>query len=139
VTTYVDSSVLLRIVLGEPHRLRIWSRITRPISSELIRMECLRTIDRARIRERLPDSAVVAYRTAALEQLEGFDLVKLDARILDRAADPFPTSIGSLDAIHLATALLARSRVPDLVRFATHDVTQAAAARAVGFDVAGAD
>ena len=43
---YVDSSVLLRIVLGERDRLRIWPTITNAVSSELIRLECLRTIDR---------------------------------------------------------------------------------------------
>jgi hypothetical protein len=52
---YVDSSVLLRVVLGEPGRLRIWPRITTAVSSELIRLECLRTIDRARLRLGLDD------------------------------------------------------------------------------------
>jgi predicted nucleic acid-binding protein len=139
VTVYVDSSVLLRIILGERGRLRGWTRITRAVSSELIRVECLRTIDRARIRERLPDDEVAARRTAVLEQLEAFDLVKLESRVLARAAEPFPTLIGSLDAIHLTSALLARGRIPQLARFATHDATLATAARAVGFDVVGTD
>jgi predicted nucleic acid-binding protein len=138
-TVYVDSSVLLRIVLGEPGPLRSWTRITRAVSSELIRLECLRTIDRARIRERLPDREVAARRAAVLEQLDAFDLVRIDGRVLGRAADPFSTLIGSLDAIHLTSALLARERLPRLSRFATHDASLALAARAVGFDVVGAD
>jgi hypothetical protein len=35
-------------------------------------------------------------------------IVAPDARILSRAAQPFPTSLGTLDAVHLATALACR-------------------------------
>ncbi len=133
---YVDSSVLLRIVLHEPGALRQWRRITRPLASELIRLECRRTIDRARIRERLSDEAVAQRRAAVLEVLETFDIVPLDSLVLERAAEPFPTLLGSLDAMHLASALLARAQVHDL-RFATHDGELATAARAVGFEVFG--
>ena len=40
---YVDSSVLLRIVLSERGALREWRRIQRPLASEPIRLECRRT------------------------------------------------------------------------------------------------
>ena len=55
---YVDSSVVLRIVLGEPGALASWRRIQRAISSHLVRLECLRTIDRARVRLALADGEV---------------------------------------------------------------------------------
>lgn len=133
---YVDSSVVLRIVLGEPGALPSWRRIQRAISSHLVRLECLRTIDRARLRLALADGEVAERRAAVLEVLEGFDMVPIDAAVLERAADPFPTSLGSLDAVHLASALQVRSRIPD-VRLATHDAELAIAARAVGFAVLG--
>lgn len=133
---YVDSSVLLRVVLNEPRQLREWRRISRPLASELIRLECRRTIDRARIRGRLDDEVVAQQRAAALEVLDTFDIVPLDTMILERAAEPFPTLLGSLDAIHLTTALLARTQVEDLC-FATHDGELATAARAMGFKVFG--
>jgi hypothetical protein len=101
-----------------------------------VRLECLRTIDRARIRLPLDDAEVAERRAAVLEVLEGFDIVPIDAAVLQRASDPFPTTLGSLDAIHLASALLARARIPDL-RLATHDAELAIAARAVGFNVLG--
>lgn len=110
---------------------------TRPFSSELLRLECLRTIDRARIRSGLDDEEVAERRAAILEHIEAFDLIRLDSRVLERAAEPFPTVVGSLDAIHLASAVLARRDVPDLT-LATHDVQLATAARAVGFRVLGA-
>jgi hypothetical protein len=133
---YVDSSVLLRVVLGEPRRLRIWSRIETPVASELIRLECLRTIDRARIRFRLDDAEVAVRRAAVLEAIETFDLVPVQPAVLERAADPFPTQLGALDAIHLASALLVRDRFEELV-LATHDEALALAAASVGFRVYG--
>lgn len=133
---YVDSSVLLRVVLGEPNRLRLWSKITNPISSELIRLECLRTIDRARIRLDLEDDAIARHRAEVLETIETFSLIALDSVILDRASEPFPTMLGSLDAIHLASALLAHDEFDELA-LATHDEKLAIAGRAVGFRVHG--
>ena len=65
-----------------------------------------------------------------------FRLAPVTESILDRAADPFPTALGSLDAIHLATALELREQVPSLV-FATHDRDLAIAAQSVGFSIAG--
>jgi len=136
VSVYIDSSVLLRIILGEPDPLVTWSTITDPISSELIRLECLRTIDRARIRLGLDDRDVARQRADVLEAIQAFDLVPLDGAVLNRAAEPLPTSLGSLDAIHLASARLIRDRWPDLT-FATHDHELGIAALSVGFAVDG--
>jgi len=133
---YVDSSVLLRVILGEPDRLGVWPSITNPVSSELIRLECLRTIDRARLRLGLDDRLIARYRADALEVIDAFSLVALDSTILERAAEPFPTTLGSLDAIHLASALLVRESVEGLV-FATHDAGLGTAALATGFQVHG--
>ena len=133
---YVDSSVLLRVILGEPSRLAIWPRITNAISSELIRLECLRTIDRARIRVGFDDPRIARYRADVLEAVDSFRLIALDGAVLTRASDPFPTLLGSLDAIHLTSALLIREEVEDLV-FATHDEELGIAARATGFEVQG--
>ena len=133
---YVDSSVLLRIVLGEPDRLRIWPTLTNAFSSELIRLECLRTIDRARIRLGLEDRGIAKYRADVLEAVDAFGLVALDSIVLERALEPFPTGLGFLDAIHLASALLIRDDLDGLV-FATHDDELGTAARATGFLVHG--
>lgn len=133
---YIDSSVLLRVVLAEAGRLRIWSGITTAVSSELIRLECLRTIDRARVRLHLDDRTVATYRADVLEVVDALRLVELDSAVLDRASSPFPTLVGSLDAIHLASALLVRDAFDDL-QFATHDEELGVAARATGFTVHG--
>ncbi len=131
---YVDSSVVLRVVLGERGRLDSWPRIMRPATSELTRVECLRTLDRARITAVLDDDEVADRREATEEILSAFDLVSLDRRILRRAAEPLPTTLGTLDAIHLASAVALRSRIPSL-RLASHDNALVVAARAVGFRI----
>jgi hypothetical protein len=54
-----------------------------------------------RVQLRLADCALSARHAAVLEHLRAFELVGLQAAVLGRAADPFPTSLGTLDAIHL--------------------------------------
>lgn len=133
--TYVDASVVLRIVHGEMGRLTIWREIA-PVSSELIRVECLRVVDRTRLAAGIDDDAIARRRNEVLEVLQTFTLAPITAPVLERAADPFPTALGSLDAIHLATAIRLREEYPDL-EFATHDSELGLAARAVGFTVVG--
>ena len=135
-TLYVDSSVLLRVVLGERSVLKEWRRSRRWISSELIRPECLRTIDRARLQLGIADEDVAERRAGVLEYLRAFELVRLDRAVLERAGEPFPTPLGTLDALHLASALAARSAARDL-RFATHDRRLGIAARSMDLPVIG--
>lgn len=127
---------MLRVVLDEPCQLTSWRSITRPISSDILRVEALRTIDRARIRFGLADDVVAERRRLVFEVVETFDLVPVNPSILERAAGPFPTLLGALDSLHLASALVVRAQVPDLL-VATHDNELGRAARAVGFEVRG--
>jgi len=136
VIAYIDSSVVLRVLFGQPDSLPEWKQIERAVSSELIRVECLRTIDRLRVSSRLEERAIGRQRAAIIETLETIEMVTLDGQVLGRASDPFPTSIRTLDAIHLATALGIRDQLPSMV-FATHDDELGLAASAVGFDVHG--
>jgi len=134
---YVDASVLLRVALRQPDALPEWRRIQQGVSSALITTESLRTLDRLRLRAKLPDEEVANRRAAILRLISSLELVEIDAVVLDRAAQPMPTELGTLDAIHLATALLWKemSRV-DLV-MATHDGALGLAAKAHGLPVLG--
>jgi uncharacterized protein len=131
---YVDSSVLLRVALGEDDALPEWGQIREPISSELIRIECLRTLDRARLQGRLDEPVLARVRADVLEIIDTFALIRLDDRIKARAAEPFPTSIRTLDALHLASALAMRAAAAGL-SMATHDRELAIAAESLGFKV----
>ena len=133
---YIDSSVVLRVLFGQSSALEEWAHLDRAMSSELIRVEGLRALDRLRIRGQLDEQAVGRRRASLLETLEAIELVPLDDWILDRAGDPFPTTLGTLDALHLASALAVRPEIPSL-HFATHDEELGLAARAMGFMVIG--
>jgi predicted nucleic acid-binding protein len=137
VIAYVDASVLLRVALGQRDALPEWPRIQRGVASALVTIESLRTLDRLRLRARLPDAEVARRRATILALVAALEVVDIDPLVLDRAAQPMPTELGTLDAIHLATALLWKEMTSlDLV-MATHDGALALGARAHGLTVVG--
>ena len=134
---YLDSSVLLRVVLGQPDVLPEWPRIRQGVTSTLTRVESLRTLDRLRLRAPLTDAQVATCRFSILRLLESFELVELDPIVLDRASQPMPTELGTLDAIHLASCLLWREDGKAEIVMATHDSALAIAAQSHGLSVVG--
>jgi predicted nucleic acid-binding protein len=138
VIAYVDTSVLLRVALGQGDSLPEWSRIERGVSSALVATESLRTLDRLRLRVKLADTVLAERRAKILELIASLELVDVDSVVLDRAAQPMPTELGTLDAIHLATALLWKEMTREGLTMATHDVRLAIAAEAHGLPVVGA-
>lgn len=136
-TLYVDTSALLRFALGEPGALDELRQADRLISSELLAVECRRTIDRLQRLGSLPPDDAASRLDLLTAWLEAVDLVLLRAPILARAGDPMPSPLGTLDALHLATALVWRDRTEETVTVATHDVELAQAARAHGFPIIG--
>ena len=135
---YLDASVVLRLVLGEPGKLAEWRRVESAVASALTEVECLRTLDRMGRAGSLAESEVSGRCAAVYRLLESVDVVDVGRQVLRRASEPFPTPLGTLDAIHLSTAISWRDlRGADLA-MATHDRALATAARAVGFAVIGA-
>jgi predicted nucleic acid-binding protein len=134
---YVDSSVLLRLALGQPNALPEWRQIDRGVSSALISTESLRTLDRLRIRAGLSDIEIARRRATILNLIDSLELIEIDSVVLDRAAQPMPTEIGTLDAIHLASALLWKNATGVDPTMATHDGALGLAAQAHGLSVIG--
>ena len=134
---YVDSSVLLRIVLGQPNQLAEWSSIRMGISSTLLEVECLRTLDRLRLAQSIIDTELATRREAVFRLSRSLRQIELTPGVLRRASQPLPTVVGTLDAVHLVTAILCRDLVYEELVMATHDKALATAARALGFLVVG--
>lgn len=134
---YLDTSVVLRVLFREPEPIAGWGAWDEACSSRLWLAEALRTIDRLRLGNQLGDPQVAALR----EQIDvvhgALHILPVTESILERAGASFPTVVGTLDAIHLASALAIRESVP-LDRFLTHDDRLAVAARSLGFAVEGA-
>jgi uncharacterized protein len=134
---YVDSSVLLRVALGQPNALPEWREIERGVSSALVTTESMRALDRVRLPVNLTDIEVARRRATILALIDSLELVEIDNSVLDRAAQPMPTELGTLDAIHLASALLWRDTLGVEPVMATHDKALALAAQAHGLKVLG--
>jgi len=116
VTAYVDASVLLRLAFGQPDSLGEWSKIDRGVSSALVTTESLRTLDRLRLRVKLADSEVAARRAKILELIASLEIVDIDSVVLDRAAQPMPTELGTLADL----AGTVRKERPTAIHFSGH-------------------
>ena len=99
-------------------------------------------IQRVRLYERLiecmPNAAAALDRSGVLlELIASLELVDIDAVVLDRASQPMPTELGTLDAVHLATAVLWKDVTREELTMATYDSALALAAQAHGLPVIG--
>ena len=129
---YFDSSALLKFVKPEKESraLREW-RVAQPIDSELVTsqlavLEISRTLMRAGV-----DHQRVPYVVG--QAVRGLYLVDVTSTVLTRARSYGIRRLGSLDAIHLATA---DPFLAELTDFITYDAELAAAASELGLPVA---
>jgi predicted nucleic acid-binding protein len=133
---YLDTSVVLRVVFRQAGALATWGQWTTAYSSCLWLTEALRAVDRARLNGNVNDTQVSQLRTDIDLIRDHVHLIPLSDHILSRAGEALPTVVGTLDAIHLATALHVREAV-GLDAFLTHDTQLAIAATATGLPVQG--
>lgn len=135
-TVYLDTSVVLRVLFHEPNPVKVWSKWDKAYSSSLWRVEALRTVDRLRLSGDLSDEEVADLARDIRIVHETLLIHPLDDSILQRASESFPTVVGTLDALHLATALAIRE-FDKLDLLLTHDLRLGTAARSLGFEVTG--
>jgi len=138
---YLDSSVLLREILHQTPTLPEWDDLITGVCSELAHVECLRAVDRLRHAGKLDSEDVAEVHQRIERVFKRLVVLPLNAVVLTRASEPLPTSLSTLDAIHLATAHLHRATEPTdepPIFFATFDLALAKAAHATGFRVLGA-
>lgn len=134
---YVDSSVILRVVLKAHDALREWDTLREASSSVLLQVECLRTLDRHQTSGEMRSAEVPRSYAALHEAMSRIELLKLDEKILENAGGPFGLPLKTLDAIHLVTAIAWRERINDDITFVTHDLQLATAAAAYHFPILG--
>ena len=125
---YFDSSALVKFIRPEreSERLRSWRRGlpagTELVTSQLSRLEISRTLLRTGV-----DHQRVPYLTD--QAVLGMYLVNVTSTVLRRARAYGLRRLGSLDAIHLATA---DPFLPELTDFVTYDQELSAAAEELG-------
>jgi uncharacterized protein len=120
---YADASALVKLILDEPdaRSFRRWY-----IEAERVATSHVGAIETARAAARKGVPIAGAERV-----LRSVEIVVLDQAIGHVATMLTPTSLGTLDAIHLASAMV----LPRLDAFVTYDHRLAEAAVAVGLPV----
>jgi predicted nucleic acid-binding protein len=137
VNVYLDSSVVLRKLQREPAPVANWGQWQHVYSSELLRVEVLRSVDRNRLKGFLTDHQVADLAATAQSIFDAIEFVALDWPVLRRASQSFLTPLGTLDALHLATAVYLVESIGIELAFLTHDSELATAARSMNFEVDG--
>ena len=128
---YLDSSVLLRHILLGEEPIRHALALPRVVSSELIEIECRRVLHCCRLAGELTDESLAAARERLDAVLAGMDLLEMTKQIKQRAMDPFPVIIRTLDALHVSTALMVADTVDEIALF-SHDRGMNLCARSLG-------
>jgi predicted nucleic acid-binding protein len=139
VKLYAESSAALAWLLEQEHGRRVAEALAGAelvIASDLTLIECDRVLIRAVLLDELQE-ADAADRQARLNAVsQRWTMLSLDEEIVERARRPFPAEpVRTLDAIHLASAVIARKAVPDLAML-TLDARIRQAADRLGFTVA---
>ncbi len=134
---YIDSSVLLRIALNEGNQLSEFHDITLGGSSRLLKSECLRSLDRLVVMGRLSQSEMIFATEYIYEVLDRMEIMPISENILERIGEPLGLNLGTLDAIHLFSAVAWRWQKNHNPVFLTHDVALGRAAQVFGFRVMG--
>ena len=136
---YAESSAVLAWLLGEPVAAAIASEMGEAESvvvSDVTLIECDRVLHRALATGVVPEARVVRARALLNREAVHWETLAVGPEVVERSRRPFPEEpIRTLDALHLASALLARSALPDLAVL-TLDRRVRANALALGLDVA---
>lgn len=135
---YAESSAVLAWLLDEPtapavRRLLGGAEVI--VSSDLTLIECDRVLLRAVALEELTEAEAADRRAHLVAAAAHWQVLRIAAEIVDRARQPFPGDpIRTLDAIHLASLLVARSAVVGL-RLLSLDERVREAAKGLGVAV----
>ena len=115
---YAESSAVLAWLLGEEAGARVRQLLTPAdivVASDLTVIECERVLIRAAAVGELTEADAADRRAHLTMAASHWQVLRIGPEIVDRARQPFPGEpIRTLDAIHLASALTARSAVAGL-------------------------
>lgn len=112
-TIYAETSAVLAWLLDEPPGSQVATFLRPPASvvvSDLTLIECDRTLLRLALQQADGPSDIDVLRSRLAAVAAGWAVEPIVGPVVDRARSPFPDdAIRSLDAIHLATAVVIRA------------------------------
>ena len=137
-TLYAESSAVLRWLFEEPggdevHRLLRGAK--KIVCSRLTLVETRRVIRRAVAQKLLNEVRSTAVLEAFARAGASWAILELSREVAERAEGSFPVEpVRTLDALHLASALLLRHALPDVRILSTDDRVRENGA-GLGFEV----
>ncbi|MBR1589192.1 MAG: hypothetical protein IJ658_12815 [Kiritimatiellae bacterium] len=131
---YLDSTVVLRQLLGTGKRWVGWGKWDKAYASVLLRTECCRAANRLRAEGKLNDEQRAKLGKWIESVCSCVTTVPLTDEILGRAAEPFPVNVGTLQGLHLATMLELKAARGIACALATDDRGLLLAAESLGFE-----
>jgi predicted nucleic acid-binding protein len=135
---YAESSAVLGWLLGEPTAGTVREHLASAplvVVSELTLIECDRVLNRGVALDELAEVDAASRRAVLARASQHWVVFRLEAEVAERSRRPFPHEpVRTLDAIHLATALVARALVPGLALL-TLDARVRASGSQLGFEV----
>ncbi|HJW69567.1 MAG TPA: PIN domain-containing protein [Candidatus Binatia bacterium] len=137
-TVYAESSSVLRWLLDEARADEIHGLLrgaTKVVCSRLTLVETRRVIRRAVAETLLDEVGGMAILEVLARAAAGWAVLEVSRDVAERAEGSFPVEpVRTLDALHLASALLLRQALPDL-RLLSSDDRVRANGRRLGFEV----
>jgi hypothetical protein len=131
VKLYAESSAVLAWLLDEssaPAVRRLLGEAEVIVASDLTLIECDRVLLRAAAVNELTEAEAADCRAHLIAAAAHWHVLRIAGEIVDRARQPFPGApIRTLDAIHLASLLVARSAVVGLRLLSLDDRVRKAA------------
>lgn len=115
---YAESSAVLAWLLDEPAGALVRQTLADAeavLSSDLTLIECDRVLHRAAALGELTEAEAADRRAYLARAAAHWHILRMGSEVVDRARQPFPGDpIRTLDAIHLASVIVARSAVAGL-------------------------
>lgn len=129
-TLYAESSAVLAWLLGEDAGASVRVALAAAetvIASDLTLIECDRVLIRASVKGDITEAQAADRRAYLNGAAAGWQVMRIGQEIVERARRPFPGEpIRTLDAIHLASALVARQAIAGIELLSLDDRIRAA-------------
>ena len=100
---YLDSSFVIRRLLGVGKPAEFWGKWEKAYASALMRTECFRIANNLRLAGKLDDAGRARLGAWIETVCNAVTQIPLTDNVMKRAAEAYPVEVGTLQALHLAT------------------------------------
>lgn len=136
---YLDSSFVIRRLLGVGNPAAFWGKWEKAYASTLMRTECCRIANNLRLGGKLGDAGRSRLGAWIETVCNAVTQVPVTEAVMRRASEAYPVAVGTLQALHLATLQELESVHGVKCALASDDEELVQAAKTLGIAEAAAD